>query len=344
MAFISKNFIPRLHISLIIGKDLFQATPRKSMNEYLGAKLLFKTTSGILKGTLKKIDEGKKTMTIEKDDSSKLMLKILLEDIQSLEVIETPKVGQGVFKDPAILRTGNVLESKDIKLKDRTGKEVKSEASKSDLGTFNRSSNFVLEDKAVEEFFTRSFEYFGPSRECFVALASKGITRVVANKIPESSNFTIGIVISGDSLYCEMGYFLARAFRAMEVNCEVITRDTVVGSSIALYRNHFLNSGGEIRKKVEKKYKALIFACESKNVSGDMLSVKEFENIYFLEAKNADAEISGQRTGFVYSIITESSTRFSGTVYLLDCKFSKVVYDLFEITKRCRKEISKIKE
>ncbi|KAF7683390.1 hypothetical protein TCON_1398 [Astathelohania contejeani] len=314
------------------------------MNEFLETYILFETEKGTFQGRLKSVDEDNGIFVISTGGYNK---QLNIKDIIRLEMIED----QPVFEDPAIIKTGKIVGRKSISKKedinnitnnpnnDTKPKIISNE--KNINNNENELTEYLITREYANRIFKQAFNLFGPSEDAFIAIASYNLiklqlTLTLRDKIKEP----IAIIISGDSTYARMGYYLARLLPTygFEIDVFLMEKD-VVGCKTIVYKQQFVNSGGLFSSKY-RTYKIAIIAVENGKVDLSMLSSKML--IYLDIPEFVDESKKFEIIGTTYGFITNRAITFPGSVFLIDGGFSDFIYEHFNVRKFSKKGVIKI--
>ncbi|AFN83644.1 hypothetical protein EROM_090270 [Encephalitozoon romaleae SJ-2008] len=345
------------------------------MEDYIGTRLLFETSKGMISGMLKAVDENVGKLVIEGEDGTR---DVLIEDIQRLEIVEEPSSNISVeskakedekaevlnpsigTSDKSTVEASRLHSVSHVGLRTGTGLMASSERYKSsqtdtsrtiyENGDNTRSSGKTgIEGKddrnaletSEENYYgmmKRAFCYFGPLEEEFCSIAARQAYRIFSTYFGNST-LKVEVLVSGDGVFPSIGLILGRLLLNSGKKLSVICNEIPLRS--VKYKQSYMNSGGIIANKPSLESTIQIYSCGKALISTwPRSSAKGF---MYLDTPGFIVEERETKIGLCFGSIPTYFRKFNGIVYFVDMEYPSLLYEEFGLQRPTKSKIHKVK-
>ncbi|ADM12157.1 uncharacterized protein Eint_090270 [Encephalitozoon intestinalis ATCC 50506] len=344
------------------------------MEDYIGIRLLFETSKGVISGMLRAVDENSGKLIIEDMNEMK---DVLIEDIQRLEIAEESSpnlsVGHNSKEEKRLENTPSIdVDSKGMAGKVVSGKhlvgyssrkenlDLVSEKSKSGqtdesrtsyenddnvrssskVGSDRRRDGYNLET-SEEDYYRmmgRAFSYFGPLEEEFCSIAARQTYRIFSTYFNNSS-LRVEVFVAGDDVFSSIGFILGRLLLHTGKMSSIICNENLLRNT--RYRQSYLNSGGVITNRPAPEPSIHIYSCNKSLVPA--WARNNIRGSIYLDMPGHNSEEKETKIGLCFGSIPAYHRRFNGIVYFVDIEYPAPLYEEFGLQKPTRSKIHKVK-
>jgi Domain of unknown function (DUF5096) len=324
------------------------------MEEYIGANLMIKTGSATVIGVLQNIDPGTLKMNIEVGGGT---VGLDIADIEALEIItdeDSRLFGESEmpFRDPAIIKAGDVINKegvsspeteasvqkieprgKDASVPNKQDKEMKPEQPLDQKADPRKRAHEHVSLEKFMEILEESSQLYGPTRKEVLCSGSRGVLHLFVNifKIMEKKL----VVYVGRGIFAEMAVILARLCISYNVNVSII-RCGPNSASIAKELFYYTNNGGVL--ECERSSRNDVVVAAGIEATDEM--VEGAESVIFLGGYSK-VRCPSKHLIF-FGVPTQDFAAFSGEVILCDVGISPAIYTNHGIKKYSPKILQKI--
>lgn len=313
------------------------------MEDYIGTKLLFETSKGIVSGTLRKVEEDAGRLVVESEDGVR---SVSVKDIQKLEIVEE-NMGNCSKRTLCLSSMSSVDE--------RTGKgEIaqstgcKNKSNNKDWPKENTSASNrtgrdgrVSPETSKENYYgmmRRAFAYFGPLEEEFSSVGARQTHRILSTYF-DVTRVHVEVFVRGDDVLSRMGFILGRLLLQSGNTSSVVCSENFAGN--ARYKQAYLNSGGIVTDGPSGSAAICIYACNGGLIPGR--SSSETKGVVYLDIPESKVEEGDTRIGLCFGSAPSYFRHFNGTVYFVDVEYPAVLYTEFGLVRPTKSKIYKIK-
>ncbi|KAG5858751.1 DUF5096 domain-containing protein [Encephalitozoon hellem] len=345
------------------------------MEDYVGTRLLFETSNGVITGMLKAVDENVGKLVIEDESGTK---DVFVEDIQRLEIVgdsspdlsvecksrEDKRTGAPILSirtdDKSVAKVSRSPSVGHTDLKAGTDLTIHSERHKSsqtdtsrtshENGDNTRSSDKIrvgergdrhLLETCEENYYgmmKRAFSYFGPLEEEFCSIAARQACRIFSTYFG-SSNLKVEVLVSGDDFFSSIGLILGRLLLHSGKKSSVVCNETALRN--ARYKQSYLNSGGIISSRPSLEPTIQIYGCGKALIS--TWPKGNAKGLMYLDTPGFSVEEKETKIGLCFGSIPMYFRKFNGIVYFVDIEYPTPLYEEFGLQRPTKGKIHKVK-
>lgn len=179
--------------------------------------------------------------------------------------------------------------------------------------------------KILEDAFISAY----PTEDAFLAIASGGLFKIIANVFKCRVEDRIAVLVSGDGVFSRLGYVFAMTLFNANLSPDVESSGHASPKTVAVAQR-FANSGHKTTEAAGA-YKLAVVCSDAEDAA--LSSAVSAQNVLFCNLPSKCGE-DGAKYGVVYGVKTERVAEFPGKVFCIDVGLGDALLQKYSLRRR----------